>query len=229
MPAPISVVIPTLNAAHALPATSEALLAGASEGLIAELVLSDGGSTDETEDMARELGAVWVTGPAGRGGQIARGAMASKGDWLLILHADTWLSEGWTDVARRHIALNPDKAGWFQLRFRAKGMAPRLIAGGANLRARYLGLPYGDQGMLISRKLLEASGGIPDLPLMEDVALARRLKGQLVPLDAEAQTSAERYIAGGYVRRVTRNLSTLTRYLMGADPAVLKARYEARK
>ncbi len=228
MPAPISVVIPTLNAAHVLPATADALLAGATEGLIGELVLSDGGSTDQTEDVARELGAVWVTGPAGRGGQIARGVEASKGDWLLILHADTWLSEGWTEVARRHIALTPDKAGWFQFRFRAKGMAPRLIAGGANLRARYLGLPSGDQGLLISRNLLDAAGGVPDLPLMEDVALARRLKGQLVPLNADALTSAERYIADGWTRRVTRNLTTLTRYLMGADPSALKARHEKR-
>jgi len=226
MPAPLSIVIPTLNAADALPATAEALLEGASSGLVRELVISDGGSTDATERVAKELGAVWVTGPAGRGPQLRRGVAASRAPWVLLLHADTHLSPGWAEVAYRHMHDNPDRAAWFRLRFRASGIAPRLVAGGANLRSRVFGLPYGDQGLLIARALLEEVGGVPDLPLMEDVTLARALRGRLVGLAAEAETSAERYAREGWLWRVTANLGTLARFALGGDPAVLKARYD---
>ncbi|MYH59180.1 MAG: glycosyltransferase [Boseongicola sp. SB0675_bin_26] len=226
MPAPIAVIIPSLNAAHALPATTEALLGGLTDGLVAELVLSDGGSKDGIADVARELGATLVTGPKGRGGQIARGIAAARAPWVLILHADTHLSEDWAQAVRSHIENHPDKAGWFRLGFRAQGLAPRLVAGGANLRSRLLGLPYGDQGLLVARATLEKVGGVPDIPLMEDVALAHRLKGRLRPLDAIARTSAERYEAEGWLRRSTANLGTLMRYFLGASPEKLVARYE---
>ncbi len=224
MPAAISIVIPTLNAATHLAGTSDTLLEGVTNGLVSEMILSDGGSTDDTRDAARELGAVWVEGPPSRGGQLARGVAAAKSDWVLLLHADTWLSEGWSKAAAVHIAHHPKSAGWLRLRFRAQGLAPKLISTGANLRSR-LGLPYGDQGLLISRALLEDVGGIPELPLMEDVALARRLTGNLRPIDAEALTSADRYLRDGWVRRTLRNLGTLARYALGADPATLQARY----
>ncbi len=226
MTAPITVIIPTLNAARHLPATTEALLSGLTDGLIAELILSDGGSNDGIEDVAKELGARLVTGPKGRGGQIARGVKAANTPWLLILHADTHLSDTWPKAAVTHMASNPGKAGWFRLAFRASGAAPALVAKGANFRARVFGLPYGDQGLLIHRDLLAQSGGIPDLPLMEDVALARQLKGHLTPLDAEARTSATRYESDGWARRCLQNLGTLLRYFLGASPDKLRTRYE---
>jgi rSAM/selenodomain-associated transferase 2 len=225
MPASLSVVIPTLNAASALPQTADALLTGATDGLIRELVISDGGSTDQTREAAQELGALWVSGPPGRGGQIARGIAASSAPWVLILHADTHLSDAWPEAVRRHMATGPDCAGYFRLRFRAAGPIPAIVAGGANLRSHWLGLPYGDQGLLISRRLLDSVGGYPELPLMEDVALARRLKRRLRPLAAEARTSAERYLRDGWARRITRNLGILLRYRLGADPGDLVARY----
>lgn len=226
MPARLSIVIPTLNAASALPATADALLEGVSSGLVRELVISDGGSTDETRAVASELGAHWVEGPPGRGGQLRRGVEAATGDWLLLLHADTHPAPDWAKAVYEHMIARPDEAAFFRLRFRADGFAPRLVAGGANLRSRYLGLPYGDQGVLISRALLDAMGGVPDLPLMEDVALARALKGRLRPLGVHVTTSAERYETDGWVKRVMANLGTLLRYGLGADPARLKARYE---
>lgn len=225
MPAPLSIVIPTLNAAAALPATLQALMEGLEAGLIRELVISDGGSTDGTRAAADSAGARLVAGPAGRGGQIARGVAAARGDWVLILHADTWLSEGWTEHAERHMATGPNSAGYFRLRFRASGAAPRLVAGWANLRARRFGLPYGDQGLLLHKALLEQVGGVPDLPLMEDVVLSRRLRGRLVMLNAEARTSADRYEREGWLRRGARNLLTLARFLGGADPAKLARAY----
>jgi len=226
MPAPLSVIIPTLNAAPALGATAEALLSGATEGLIRELVISDGGSTDETALVARDLGALWITGEKGRGGQIARGIAAASAEWLMILHADTHLSDGWTEPARAHMNAHPDRAGYFRLRFRATGPAPRLVETGANLRSRLIGLPYGDQGLLIHRDLLTRIGGYPEIPLMEDVALARALKGYLRELPATARTSARRYEQDGWSRRVTRNLGTLLRYRLGTPPEALLDRYD---
>lgn len=227
MRAALSIVIPTLNAARDLPGAAEALLAGATSGLVRELVISDGGSTDETLEAARALGAVIVTGEAGRGGQLARGVAAASGDWVLLLHGDTHLAEGWEDVVRDHMNGHADKAGWFRLRFRASGFAPAFVAGGANLRSRFLGLPYGDQGLLVSRKVLAQVGGVPEVPLMEDVVLARALRGRLRGLDCKALTSAARYERDGWFRRTIRNLGTLARFLLGATPEALKQRYEA--
>lgn len=225
MPAPITVVIPTLDAAEALPATADALLEGVTSGLIAELIVSDGGSEDATREVAKELGARWIEGPAGRGGQITRGVAEARSTWLLILHADTWLSPGWSDVARRHMADFQERAGYFRLRFRADGIAPRLVAAGANLRSRVLGLPWGDQGLLVSQATLSEVGGIPDIPLMEDVALSRRLRGRLRMLEANVLTSASRYERDGWGRRVLSNFGTLARYAFGADPEKLAKRY----
>ena len=228
MPAAISVVIPTLNAGDALGDTANALLPGVGDGLIRELVVSDGGSRDDTLEIAEELGARIVTGEAGRGGQVARGVAAAEGDWLLILHADTHLSDEWPRAVRTHIAEHPEKAGWFRLHFRADGLLPRSVAAGANLRSRVFGLPYGDQGLLVRKDVLDEVGGIPLIPLMEDVALAKRLRGRLRQLDAGAFTSAERYQRDGWVRRTAANLTTLLRYKLGADPAQLATDYARR-
>lgn len=215
MPAPITVIIPTLNAAEALANASVALMPGVEAGLIRALVVSDGGSQDETVEAAYQLGATLVSGPPGRGGQIARGVATATTEWLLILHADSWPEDDWTRPVANHIADHPDRAGWFRLRYRATGLAPRIVAGWANFRSSFFGLPYGDQGLLIRADLLTSIGGVPDLPLMEDVALARALRGRLKRLDGTVSTSAERYLSGGWIRRGGRNLWTLARYLMG--------------
>ncbi|MGI9391234.1 MAG: TIGR04283 family arsenosugar biosynthesis glycosyltransferase [Boseongicola sp.] len=225
MVAPLSVVIPSLNAASELPETAKALMPGLTEGLIRELVVTDGGSSDDTLEIARALGAVIVEGPPGRGGQIALGVEAARAEWLLILHADTHLGPGWPDAVWRHIESGQNKAGYFRLVFRAEGWAPKLVASGANFRARWLGLPYGDQGLLLPKRLLAAIGGVPNVPLMEDVIIARQLRGLMRPLDAKAHTSADRYLREGWVRRVARNLWTLTRFKFGASPEQLMSRY----
>lgn len=228
MPAPLSIVIPTLDAADTLAATAEALLEGVTSGLIREVVISDGGSTDETLTVARELGAVLVEGEPGRGSQIARGVFASHAPWILVLHADTALTAGWSDEVRRHIHGDTGLAAYFKLRFDVEGFAPTMIAKGANWRSSALGLPFGDQALVISRRLLKQIGGVPEIPLMEDVVLAQRLKGRLVALNAEAITSAERYRRGGWTRRSARNLLTLARFKLGASPEDLSSGYRKR-
>ncbi len=223
MRAALSVVIPVLNAEKGLPACLAALMEGLEVGLIRELVISDGGSTDKTLTIADEVGAVVVTGPASRGGQLQRGVQASAGDWVMLLHADTVLEPGWTEAVMAH--MSGDRAGYFQLGFQSGGMPARIVAAWANLRSRWFGLPYGDQGLVLPRALLDSVGGVPDIPLMEDVALARALCGQLDPLPVTARTSAERYESEGWFRRGCRNLWTLCRYLGGSDPERLAQDY----
>ena len=220
MRAPISVVIPTLNVAQSLPATLASLVEGLEAGLIRELIISDGGSSDETLALVQAWGAEIVTGPASRGGQLKRGCDMAAGAWLLILHADTCLSPGWSSAVRDH--LTTQKAGWFQLQFDKGG---RLVAAWANLRSR-MGLPYGDQGLLLPRTIYESVGGYQDIPLMEDVALARALKGHLDQLDAHAVTSSAKYRAQGWTKRGARNLWLLLRYFSGTSPEKLAKAYQ---
>lgn len=224
MPAPITVVIPTLNAGRHLQASLEMLMEGLAAGLIHELVISDGGSTDETLTIAEEAGANIVKGPASRGGQLRRGCRIAKGQWLLVLHADTVLSDGWSAVVAEHLQHHAERPAHFKLKFSSKGLAPKLVAGWANLRSSVLGLPYGDQGLLMPAGLYTAKGGYPDQPLMEDVEIVRRLP-DMRELSAFAITSAERYQREGWVRRGGRNLWTLMRYAMGADAEQLAASY----
>ncbi len=223
MRAELSVIIPTRDAGAVLPACLATLFEGVETGLIRELIISDGGSGDGTSDIAEEAGARLITGPPSRGGQLRRGADAASGAWLLFLHADTRLSPGWTEAVRAQMA--DSRPAWFRLRFDDGSLPARLVAGWANLRARVLALPYGDQGLLIARSEYDAVGGYPDIPLMEDVAMARRLGRRMRGMPATALTSAERYRRDGWLRRGARNLTLLARYFAGADPNDLHRGY----
>lgn len=225
MPAEISVIVPTLNAAEDLPACLEALIEGLGVGLIRELIVTDGGSSDATHAIAEAAGAVFVTGPASRGGQLRRGVEAAKGNWLLVLHADTVLGAGWAQVVQTHLDKGDGSAAWFQLAFRASGIGAGWVAGWANLRASLFDLPYGDQGLLLRRQMYQQAGGYPDQPLMEDVALARALKGQMTGLPVTAVTGAGRYLRKGWLRCGAQNMWTLARYFAGVDPEKLAASY----
>ncbi len=223
MRAKLSVVIPTLNAAHALPACLAALMEGVEAGLIREVVMSDGGSSDATLAIAEAAGAIQTTGTASRGGQLRRGAETAEGDWLLFLHADTLLPQGWATCVAAQIEIG--LPAYFRLRFDVRGVAPAGVAIWANFRSRIFGLPYGDQGLLVSRRDYNSVGGFRDIPLMEDVVMARALKGRLKMLPLAVTTSAARYQREGWARRGMRNLSLLLRFFAGVDPARLSRRY----
>lgn len=232
MSAPLSVVIPTLNAADGVGPTLAALIEGVHAGLIAELVISDGGSTDAIAEIADAVGAKLVVGPPGRGGQLARGAAAARGRWLLFLHADTRLSPDWVAAVAAHVEqaeAGEDRAAVFRLAFDDRSAAARWVAGWANWRTRLFALPYGDQGLLISRRLYDAVGGFPDQPLMEDVAIVRAIgRRRLAMLDAVATTSAARYRRDGWLRRGLRNWRCLALYFAGVPPERIVQRYERR-
>ena len=225
MRAPLSIIIPTLNAEAVLPGALKALVEGLEAGLVRELVISDGGSRDRSADIARAAGATLISGAPGRGGQLARGAARAGGEWLLFLHADSWPAPGWSRAMAEHMHNHLDQAACLRLRFRACGAGARLTAGWANLRTRALGLPYGDQGLLISRTLYDQVGGYRDMALMEDVAMARALRGRLRLLSHDITTDASRYQAQGWLRRGACNWLTMARYLAGADPQKLARAY----
>ena len=223
----ISVVIPTLNAGATLGGCLAGLVRAAMDGLVREVVIADGGSTDATAEIAEDAGARIVSSERGRGVQLRAGCEAAKGPWLLALHADTRLEAGWAEAARRHLAAHPEEAGWFRFALDDPRRIARVWEAGVALRSRWGGLPYGDQGLLLSKALYETVGGYAPLPLMEDVDLVRRLgRARLRGLGARATTSAERYRRDGYWRRSARNLGLLARYYRGADPSALARSYD---
>lgn len=216
----LSVVIPTLNEAAHLPALLASLTRA--PDLVAAVIISDGGSADATIPIARAAGALLVEGAAGRGGQFRRGIARAPTPWLFLLHADSSLKPDWPAAIRPQLN-NPRRAGYGRLRFASADPRARLLEAGVWLRCALFRLPYGDQGLLIHRDLLDAIGGIPDLPLMEDVALARRLgRERLAPMDLLVTTDASAYCRDGWLRRASRNLLRLARYYAG-DPTVRQA------
>ncbi len=211
----MSVVIPTLDAADELAATLAAL-AGAR--LVGEIIVADGGSSDDSVAVAGAAGARIVSAPKGRGTQLAAGAAAASGDWLLFLHADCSLAPGWEQAVDTFVTAPgaADRAGYFAFALDDASRAARRLERIVAWRCRVLGLPYGDQGLLIARALYQAVGGFAALPLMEDVEFARRLgRRRLMPLGALAYTSARRYREEGYLRRPLRNLICLSLYFLG--------------
>ena len=217
----LTIIIPALNAGAGL-GSCLAALRGADE-----IIVVDGGSTDCSASIAAEAHARVIAAPRGRGSQLQAGAQAARSEWLLFLHADTHLSPGWREAVATHIARLGDRAGYFDLRLDDGAWQARVIEAGVALRARLLGLPYGDQGLLISRRLYDYVGGFRPLALMEDVDLVRRLTPRrLRRLDASALTSAERWRRDGWLRRSLRNLACLALYAAGMAPARLARFYD---
>ncbi|MCU0883076.1 MAG: TIGR04283 family arsenosugar biosynthesis glycosyltransferase [Hyphomonadaceae bacterium] len=223
----LSVIIPVRNGGPRLADCLAALVPGAVDGLLRQVVVVDGGSTDASVSLARDMGADVIETAPGRGAQLAAGVSGARHDWLLLLHADTVLDDGWVEAVRSHIdAHGPGRAGWFRLAFDEGGGPARRVAGLANWRAATSGLPYGDQGLVVHRSLLADVGGVRPLPLMEDVDLVRRIgRRRLAPLDAVAETSAAKYRARGWWLVPARNLLLLVLFFCGVPPERLARLY----
>lgn len=225
----ISVVIPTLNSAAHLPRSFAPLTPAAMEGFIKEVIVADGGSTDDTLAMADAAGCEIVRAPAGRAKQFRAGVEIARANWLLLLHPDTALAPGWIEEAKAFLnqPMARKRAATFTLALDDKSSAAARAVFWARLRANVMKLPYGEQGLLISRLMYDGLGGYPDQPAMEDVELARRIGSKrLVVLATEAVTSAEKYRRVGYDKRAFRNITLMARYLMGADPVELAKAYD---
>lgn len=216
----LSIIIPTLNSNLSLGRTLDAIAAAKSK-IFCEVIVADGGSIDETRFTATKGEAIFLEAQRGRGRQLADGAAAAAGDWLLFLHADTRLGAGWAPAVEAFIAdpENRFRAGYFRFALDDEATAARLLEYAVAGRSRLFGLPYGDQGLLIGRGFYERLGGFKRIPLMEDVDMVRRIgRRHLAALGVVALTSAERYRRDGYLRRPLRNLFCLGLYSVGVSP-----------
>lgn len=219
----LSIVVPTLDAAAGLDRALRTVAPGADE-----LIVADGGSTDATAAIAARWNARLIAAPRGRGLQLAAGAAAARGDWLLFLHADTVLSADWNAATRAFIAdpANLARAAAFRFALDDDSARARRLEAMVAWRCRSFGLPYGDQGLLLSRALYDKVGGYRPLPLMEDVDLVRRIgRRSIVLLEAAAVTSAARYRRDGYIARSMRNLTCLGLYFAGVPVSTIARLY----
>jgi hypothetical protein len=193
----LSVVIPALNEERRIAGA----VASARHGE-AEVIVVDGGSRDRTVEAAREAGARVISSPAGRAAQQNRGAASALGRVLLFLHADTRLPAGYMAEVFEVLMDRRVAAGAFRFRTDLHGPLMRGIEIGANLRAEYLKLPYGDQALFMRREVFDAVAGFPDQPIAEDLALVRRLskRGGIGIASADAVTSGRRWDALGILR-----------------------------
>jgi rSAM/selenodomain-associated transferase 2 len=219
----ISIVIPTLNEGGNL----GRLLFSLRGQPDLEIIVADGGSSDRTVACAVRHGVQVVTAEGGRGGQLDRGAELAARETLLFLHADTLLPADFAAQIQAVLALPHTAAGAFRLRIDAQGTGYRCIEWGANLRSRLLGMPYGDQAIFVRTRVLRQAGGVPRQPILEDVALIRRLKrfGRIRIAPAAVTASARRWQRLGLFRTTLCNQLVLLGALCGLRPHTLHRFY----
>lgn len=223
----VSIIIPTLNESGILPTTLERLQNLAPY----EILIGDGGSDDGTRDIARQFGVACVDAPRGRAAQMNTAAREAKGDLLLFLHADSHLDEA--AYARMTAAMGNGRwvGGAFSLAIDSPVPALQTISRLATLRARYLNLVYGDQGIFVRRDIFRELGGFPPLPICEDLDFFRRLKkrGRTVILREPVVTSGRRWHAEGVYWTTTRNILIASLFLMGFPPSILSKWYPPKR
>lgn len=222
----LSIVIPTYNTSVALSRTIQSLVP---PPYAREIIVVDGGSSDDTLEIAKQQGVRIIHAQKGRGQQLKAGGQAAKGDWLLFLHADTVLPPTWGLDVCTFVANDAkrERAGYFTFALDDDKASAKRLEKMVSWRCRLLGLPYGDQGLLISKKLYDQVGGFTDIPLMEDVDIVRRIgKSRLDQLSTCAVTSAKRYQKQGYLLRSFRNLTCLALYFLGLSPEKIVKLYE---
>jgi rSAM/selenodomain-associated transferase 2 len=220
----ISVVIPALDEALHITGAVESVV-----GSGVEVIVVDGGSQDETARLARDAGArVFVVEERqrGRAHQLRLGGEKSTGEVILFLHADTVLSVGWKDAVDCVMADSACAGGAFSLRFFERGVMERWIEGWVAARVAVLRLPYGDQALFMRRNVLERMGGVPIVPMMEDLDLvdAIRRAGRLEILASTATTSSRRYQSAGTLRTIAWHQVALLGWYLGWDRSRLARR-----
>jgi rSAM/selenodomain-associated transferase 2 len=225
LPESISVVIPALNEEADLP---ETIRRARHVPEVTEILVVDGGSRDRTVELARALGCRVLTSPPGRGRQLQLGAAAAQGDVVLFLHADTWLPSRAGEAVRRCLHDTTVVGGALWKAFRDPGPLMRGSRFRCWIRMAVFQTAYGDQAIFVRREVLEEVGGVPPMPLMEELELGRRLQnvGRLALAPATVRTSARRFARLGVLRTYFRMGAVLFRYKLGASPEELARLYE---
>ena len=218
----ISIVIPTLNEASLITDTLQRLLNIPD----VEIIVADGGSADQTVELAQAAGAHVVQCHPGRGKQMNAGASLASGEVLLFLHADTQLPKDFCEHIWRVMRAN-NSAGAFRLQIGAKGWMLRLVEFAANLRSRWFRMPYGDQAIFVRASVFYEIDGFRNWPLMEDFDFGQRLKknGKMKLVPASVITSPRRWQRLGVIRTTLTNLACVIAFQLGVSPATLAGWY----
>jgi rSAM/selenodomain-associated transferase 2 len=221
----LSIVMPCLNEAAGIAATLAPLQPLRGRGI--EVVVVDGGSSDDTMRLAKPLADRAIVATRGRASQMNAGAAIARGDVLLFLHADCRLPASADHLIIDGLATGAKQWGRFDIAFDGAQPCMRAVAQMMNWRSRLTGIATGDQGIFVTRGLFLAHNGFPDIPLMEDVALSKRLKMQNPPLclTERITASARRWEEHGVLRTILLMWRLRFAYFVGADPAKLALRY----
>jgi rSAM/selenodomain-associated transferase 2 len=221
----IAVIIPTLNEESAL----EAAIRSARDAGAAEIIVSDGGSRDRTLEVAARCGARLVTSERMRARQLNEAARSTDAGILAFLHADTTLPSDAGALIRAAIA-NGIEFGGFRIRFAEDDLRLRFAAAMINLRTSITRCPWGDQAQFMTRERFDASGGYPEMPIMEDYEFARRMKalGPVALLRGKVSTSGRRFLERGIVATAVTNWRIVASYHLGASPEELRRLYGSR-
>lgn len=220
----VGVIIPALDEAE----TIARCIASVKDEQAAEVIVADGGSTDNTRAIAAAEGATVIDSPRGRARQMNTGAAVASSDVLLFLHADCTLERGAVRRLRRILSEGRHVVGYFRQKIDGRNPAYRLIEFASNLRARWLMRPYGDQAMFFTREMFQAIGGFPDVPILEDLLIARRARSYIpwLAMPEAVTSSARRWQHDGIVRRILRNWWVAIGERRGVPLAELRRRYE---
>ncbi|MEA5598926.1 TIGR04283 family arsenosugar biosynthesis glycosyltransferase [Rivularia sp. UHCC 0363] len=223
----ISIIIPALNESKNIKAT----LASTQISTNTEIIVVDGGSQDNTVDIAQSAGVKVITGYQNRACQMNAGAMNATGDILLFLHADTVLPANFDAMIRTAIQQPLAVAGAFSLRINAPQIGLRLVEWGVKLRSKWLQMPYGDQGIFITKKVFDSIGGFPALPIMEDFELIRNLKrlGKITLIPVPVITSPRRWLKKGVLQTTLINQIVIIAYFLGISPQRIRSWYRGEK
>ncbi|MBI4293848.1 MAG: TIGR04283 family arsenosugar biosynthesis glycosyltransferase [Betaproteobacteria bacterium] len=224
----LSIIVPVLNEAKIIVPALESLALLRARGH--EVIVADGGSSDATPELARPLADRVVAAPRGRALQMNAGAALASGGVLLFLHADTLLPPGADDAVRDGLARSGRHWGRFDVRIEGDEALLALVSRLINLRSRATGIATGDQAIFVRREVFERIGGFPELPLMEDISLCKRLKAESRPLClAEvALTSGRRWREGGVLRTIALMWWLRLQFFFGAAPSRLARSYHGR-
>ena len=220
----ISIIIPTLNEARCLGETLEQIQKLSPH----EIIISDGGSDDNTLKIAAKCTQNVIKGPTGRALQLNAGAQAATGDLLLFLHADSYIKLA-SYKKMLYAMKNPEVIGGaFSLLIDSNRMALQIINQFANLRSKYLGRAYGDQAFFVKKQVFQEMEGFTEFPICEDLDFYKRLKimGSVVLLKEEVLTSSRRWANEGIWFTTIRNILIATLFELGFPPRILTKWYQ---
>ena len=225
----LSIIIPALDEAEHIVATLDSLQPLRRRGV--EIIVADGGSSDNTANLARERADQVLTAPAGRARQMNAGAAAARGEILCFVHADSRLPEGADGLIVDGLSRSRRSWGRFDVSIAGTHPMLRVIAQLMNWRSRLTGIATGDQGLFLTRSLFEAAGRFPEIALMEDIALTRQLKRYSPPLCIahRLMTSGRRWEKHGVWRTMLLMWRLRRAYFFGADPDRLARQYVRHK